>query len=225
MRFGCDIPIYLDQGIRFEVGIKNNLGRVWLPIRYYASNLQEFSISTVHLLPNKSVHVTAETYNATFPLSLINSTETVTIKEYVCDHGILNNNRDSASDIRLRWIQRSGFKVAQNEATWYLDDINVRRWNGECFVRVLSNNFSVLSLPFRVQVVAGNITNRPSCGEINEDDESNDVVYFNLVNKTLTNTLRSIRVTVPHNFSETCEDRANLTSSKFFQWNSSIPTS
>ena len=217
--------MYLDQGIRFEVGMKINLKRVWLPIRFYTNNLQEFSISTVHLLPNKSVHVMAETYNTTLPLSLINSTETVTIREYLCDDDILNNIRNNASDIRLRWVQRSRFQIGRNNATWYLDDINVMRWNGKCFVRVLSEDFSVPRSPPRIQVEAGNITNRPSCGEVNEDDESNGVLYFNLVNKTFTDTLRSIRVAVPHDFSESCEDPANLTLSKFFQWNSSIPTS
>ena len=209
--------MYLDQGIRFEVGMKINLKRVWLPIRFYANNLQEFSIiSTVHLLSNKSIHVMAETYNTTLSLLLINSTETVTIREYLCNHDILNNIRNNASDIRLRWVQRSGFQVGRNNATWYLDDINVRRWNGKCFVRVLSEDFSVPRSPPRIQVEAGNITNRPSCGEINEDDESNSVLYFNLVNeRPLTYIIRSIRVAVPRDFSESCEDPANLTSSEF----------
>lgn len=95
--------------------------------------------SLVTLLPNNSVIGVAERYSSALPLVVINTTETVTIREYLCGEYVsLIRDRQ---EINLRWMQRYETNSGAGIATWYLDDVRIRLWDSSCFVSVLSEDF------------------------------------------------------------------------------------
>ena len=152
--------------MRFEV---DNVD--WAPVRFYTPTLVPASGSDplVHLLENGSVSAETIGYISALPLTLINASEVVTVREYLCgDYVALLKNQE----LRLRWMQRYKSNRNINVATWYLDNINVRLWNGECFLTVLSEDFSgELDDNFRIQ--RGTVTDVP-CRE----EEEEGVLYF-----------------------------------------------
>lgn len=166
LRFGCDVPTFLDQGVRFEVDDED-----WSPIRFYTPSLVAplGPDPLVQLLKNgSSVSAGTIAYTSSLPLLLLNDSETVTVREYLCEDYVSLLKRQG---LRLRWMQRYRSDRNVDVATWYLDDINVRLWNGDCFLSVLSEDFSGgVSNDFRVQ--RGIVVEDP-CGDEGE------VLYFN----------------------------------------------
>lgn len=140
LRFGCNVT-HIDQGVRLEV-----LNDIWEPIRFYSPTLTAAaSPSVVTLLQNNSVRAEAATYISDLPIVHLNTTETetVTIREYLCGRYIsLIRNQEP---LRLRWMQRYRTNPAAGAATWSLDDIRIRIWNGDCFAPVLVEDFSSLT--------------------------------------------------------------------------------
>lgn len=126
LRFGCDVPAYLDQGIRLEV--RQSPGDIFQPIRFYAAGTQNKSDSPVTITANNSNQVFAEALNyaSTFPLELVNSSKPVTFREYICDESFQTNGVD------IRWMQRYSGDSEVDIATWSLDDISVSLWDGQC---------------------------------------------------------------------------------------------
>ena len=136
--FGCDVPIHLDQGVRFEVEIGR---QEWMPIRFYTPTLNESKFSLVRLLDSDpdalTVHAQAFTDNSTFPLHYINSTSgPVRIQEYLCGNEFANES------VRLRWMQRYMPPSNDNVATWWLDDIRISRWDGRQLTTLKEIDFS-----------------------------------------------------------------------------------
>ena len=133
--FGCDVPDQLDQGIRFEV----ERGREeWEAIRFYTPTLNEPEGSIVNLLgEGLFVHAQAFDANNTFPLHFINATAgPVRIKEYLCGDEYANDT------VRLRWMQRYAPPSQDNVSTWWLDDIQISRWDGTQLMTVMESNFN-----------------------------------------------------------------------------------
>jgi len=138
LRFGCDVPTHIDQGVRLEVRID---GGNWEPIRFYTPSLVTPVDSLVTRLQNGSALAQADTFNSALPLLLLNRTsETVTIREYLCGRYVSMIRANE--EIRLRWMQRYKTNPMADVATWYLDDIRIRVWNRQCFTQVLSENFT-----------------------------------------------------------------------------------
>lgn len=136
--FGCDVPIHLDQGVRFEVEIGE---QGWKPIRYYTPTLNESNSSLVRLLDSDSdalfAHAQAYVDNSTFPLHYINSTSgPLWIREYLCGNEFAKDN------VRLRWMQRYMPPSNDGVATWWLDDIHISRWDGRQLTTVMEIDFS-----------------------------------------------------------------------------------
>lgn len=135
LHFGCDRPTYIDQGIRFEVNVED-----WNSIRFYTPALTVPTNSLVQLdATDSSVIAQARRYNSSLPLLFVNSTEPITVREYLCGRYV--SLLREGTRLRLRWMQRYRTNIAVDVATWFLDDINIRLWNGECFTSIFSDNF------------------------------------------------------------------------------------
>ena len=150
MNFVCDqTPEYIDQGVRLEVRLQSvsmNSPSTWFPIRYYTQGLEAPSEyeSLVELDSSmNSVTVQEDLYNTSLPLMVV-STEIgqfYTIREYICGQIVQNLTEDM--QLEWRWVQRFGRRATmETEATWILDDINIRIWNGTSFLQVLSEYFN-----------------------------------------------------------------------------------
>jgi hypothetical protein len=160
----------------------------WRPVRFYTPSLTvPAGRSIVTPLHNGSVLAEARTYNSTQPLLHINTTETVTIREYLCGRYI-SLIRDG-TDLQFRWMQRYRTNAVDNVATWYLDDIRIRVWTGECFVPVLVENFDTPDSTMNTadpgisyRSAAANIT-RNTCAQDSSSGGSN-ALWFNERNPT-----------------------------------------
>ena len=135
--FGCDVPIHLDQGVRFEVEIGR---QEWKPIRFYTPTLNESTSSLVQLDSDPDalfVHAQAFQINSRFPLHYINSSSSpVRIREYLCGNEFANDS------VRLRWMQRYMAPSTNGVATWWLDDIRISHWDGRQLTTFKEFNFS-----------------------------------------------------------------------------------
>jgi len=129
----CDSIEYLDQGIRFEVGIVRT--NQWIPIRYYTATTAMGSTSLVKLVNNTHVEAEFPNYNSTFPLQVCNSTEPIKITEYLCGEQFVT------PVTRFRWFQRySGASLADRN-TWSLDNLTITLWNGSCHSVIMEEDF------------------------------------------------------------------------------------
>lgn len=155
----------------------------WEPIRFYTPTLQAATLpSVVTLLENNSVRAVASTYASSLPLVHLNTAEPVTIREYLCGRYIsLIRNQEP---IRLRWMQRYRTNPREGAATWFLDDIRVRIWNGDCFVPMLVEDFSTSES--RISTVDG-IEYRVAAGAVADNVcegasiSGNGALYFNQI--------------------------------------------
>ena len=183
LRFGCDKPTHIDQGVRFE--ISTSAERNWAPIRFYAPSLvpsvhEDGTTPTVHLEPEgNSVEATTASYTTSLPLLNLNSTamsEGVIIREYLCQQYVASFR--SGQRIQLRWLQRYLTNPQADVATWSLDNIRIRLWDGKCFLPLLSEDFSSAtpSLPESVRYIflKGSIQSPPCLS-----NQNNSVLYFN----------------------------------------------
>ena len=163
LNFECDqAPEYIDQGVRLEVRLQSeslNSSTIWFPIRYYTPRLEvpsEYE-SLVELESSMtSVRAQEDLYNTSLPLMVVSSgiSQFITIREYICGQIVQNLTEDM--ELELRWVQRFGRRAnVTTEATWFLDDINIKIWNGESFL-VLSEDFNndqlMLIKPYTVQL-------------------------------------------------------------------------
>ena len=150
MNFECDrSPEYMDQGVRLEVRLQLerwNSSTTWFPIRYYTETLvvpSEYE-SLVELDSSMtSVRAQEDLYNTSLPLMVVSTDiyKFLTIQEYICGDVVQNLTDDM--QLELRWVQRYGRRAkVEAEATWFLDDINIRIWNGTSFLQVLSEDFN-----------------------------------------------------------------------------------
>ena len=164
LNFACDRPPeYIDQGVRLEIRLlSENLtsSSTWFSIRYYTPKLDvpsEYE-SLVELDSSMtSVRVLEDLYNTSLPLMNVSSgiADFIPIREYICGQIVQNLTEDK--QLELRWVQRFGKKAMQEkDATWILDDINIRIWNGTSVFQVLSEDFNrdqqTLIEPYTVQL-------------------------------------------------------------------------
>ena len=163
MDFDCDQrPEYIDQGVRLEVRLQSeslNSSSTWFPIRYYTPSVEVPSeyVSLVELDSSmNSVTVLEDLYNTSLTLMVISSGlfQFLTIREYICGQIVQNLTQDT--QLELRWLQRYGRTAnVGTEANWFLDNINIRIWNGTSFLQVLSEDFNsdqlMLIEPYTVQ--------------------------------------------------------------------------
>lgn len=174
LQFGCDVPTHIDQGVRFEV--RNRDDTNWDPIRFYTPSLTPAVVgSLVTPLPNNSVRAQFDDYASALPLVVINTTEPVTVREYLCGRYV-SLIRDG-QEINLRWFQRYQTNPGREIATWFLDDIKIKLWNGNCFVPVLSENFN------NIDSGVDGITYNTAAGGVAPNFcpiSANNALYFNL---------------------------------------------
>ena len=201
--------MYIDQGVRLEVRTADIR---WQPIRYYTPSLTAASnisnaMSLVHLDANDTVRAMAATYTSQLPLHCINSSETVTIREYLCGRyaELLRGNNDP--QMRIRWMQRFGIQAMADQATWALDDVKIKLWNGSCFVRLVDENFnndSLVTSNRRYKLDAVTVM-EPPCGELRPG--ASKALYFRNIagNNDINISRRSIVIDVPHLPAEVCE--------------------
>ena len=194
LKFGCMPPTLIDQGVRLEVRLlptSSSTTSIWFPIRYYTPSLvmpNDYR-SFVDLNSSKSsVMAAALWYNSSFPLLLINTSESIHITEYFCGHNFREYMR-----LELRWMQRFGSSAEYNYSTWMLDDINIRIWNGTCFLQLLSQNFSSRDSMSYNQLLGE--VQAPSCGT----PGSGNVLHFIGRNKGI-RTRRSINIKTTLNY-------------------------
>ena len=188
LRFGCNAPTHIDQGIRLEIGKES-----WSPIRFYSPSLVAASEPIlVTLLPNNSVRANASSYISAIPLTHVNTTDTVTVREYACGRFI--SLIRSGQEVRLRWMQRYLTNAADGSAaTWFLDDIRVRVWNGDCFVPLFVRDFTINSPPSatsngtRYRTLGGSITENFCEGD---STRGNSALHFNQVGDLRTGAFR-----------------------------------
>ena len=136
-----------------------NSSTTWFPIRCYTQSLEAPSKyeSLVELDSSMtSVRALEDLYNTSLPLMAVSSgiSQFIPIREYICGQIVKRLTNDM--QLELRWLQRYGRRAKANrEATWYLDDINIRIWNGTSFFQVLSEDFNrdqlMLIEPYTVQ--------------------------------------------------------------------------
>ena len=123
-----------------------NSSTIWFPIRYYTQGLEAPSEyeSLVELDSSMtSVRVLEDLYNTSLPLMVVSTDiyKFLTIQEYICGDVVQNLTDDM--QLELRWVQRYGRAAnVVTEANWFLDDINIRIWNGTSFLQVLSEDFN-----------------------------------------------------------------------------------
>ena len=146
LKFGCYPPNTIDQGVRLEIRSNDTssiMTNNWLPIRYYTPSLVEpINYDSFVHLDSSQDSVTAQSvrYNSSLPLLFVNSSKAITIREYICGKLLQSVSEDIY--LELRWMQRFGRRSEINDATWILDDIKIRMWNGVCFIQVLNEDFS-----------------------------------------------------------------------------------
>lgn len=137
------MPTHIDQGIRFEV----NTGG-WRQLLFITPSIKEPNNSIVRLLPNDTVEADALLYTATLPLFVVTSTEPVLIRSFLCNEYLtrFKNNQP----LRLRWMQRYTTESGAGGATWSLDDIKIRFWQGTCLKKIHYQDFNNLSFQKRI---------------------------------------------------------------------------
>ena len=139
--FGCDVPQFLDGGVRLEV---ERARKDWEPIRFYSPTLEvNESSSLVHFDdPSlESVHAQAFEVNSSFLLHVINASEgPVRIREYLC------GEEYAIETVRFRWMQRYLPPSVENVSTWWLDDVKISRWDGSQLTTIMELNFSNVNL-------------------------------------------------------------------------------
>ena len=201
LRFGCDVPTYIDQGIRFEVDAGGSDS--WEPVRFYTASLRPVPVPTppttssseggdgvlVRLFPNNSVQAFADAYDSFLPLVHLNSSRRVVLREYLCGK-FVSALRDQGRRVRFRWMQRYTTNPGVDIATWFLDEVNVRVWTDGCFVSVLNESFSndsslegpgggisynVLANSMRV------VENSCNNSDDGDDSEGGTALYFNQI--------------------------------------------
>lgn len=168
--------------MRFEVD--TNAGP-WSPVRFYTKNVIPVPDDAINLVrlqsDNASVEANATDYTSTLPLLLLDTTEVVTVREYLC--GNYASLLTRGETLRLRWMQRYGNNPLEGIATWYLDDIKIRYWRGDCFVPIIVEEFENEDGTILGQVGIGHsvfaaaIEAEPECDELSVD-EDNSVLHF-----------------------------------------------
>ena len=130
--------MYLDQGIRLEV--RRSQEETFQPIRFYAAGTQNRSDSPVTLTTAVSNQVSAEALNyaSIFPLEVVNSSEPVTFREYICGESFQTEGVD------IRWMQRYSGDSESDVATWSLEDITISIWDGQCCQVIFKQEDEVL---------------------------------------------------------------------------------
>ncbi len=161
------MPTHIDQGVRFEIDPADTN---WAPIRFYSPTLtpappQDMTGPTVQLEPGgNSVFAKVNRYNSSLPLIYLNDSVGVTggvvIREYLCqDYVDLIKN---GSGVRLRWLQRYMTNPQANVATWSLDNIRIRVWDGNCFLPLLNEDFNSPDINnMSMLVMRGSVVNPP----------------------------------------------------------------
>ncbi len=132
LRFGCDVPTSLEQGIRLEIWTSTN---DWQPVRFYTPSLFETNSTIVRLLGNNTVTAEALRYSSNFSLELVEGNQQIQFREYICDPAFL------VDGVSVRWMQRFMGISHDGVGTWSLDDITLTVWNGVCRHVVLRNSF------------------------------------------------------------------------------------
>ena len=209
--FGCDPPTYLDQGIRLEARI--GIVHRWDPIRFYTPSTPLLQPPGPESLVRSecngtSVSADAVLYTSSLPLFSLNSTEPVIIREYLCGEyakAILNDSR-----VQFRWMQRYTTNIAPDVATWSLDDIKIRVWDGSCFKLMLSQDFDGYRF-FGADILDLSMTTyRIALGSLEPRECANGTLDFRLVeSEEQTVQRRSLVLTVPANDAEACEQPGN----------------
>ena len=179
----------------------------WFPIRYYTPSLDipsEYT-SLVELEPSHNyVNAQSILYSSSFPVLLVNSYESVHIREYICEKSLQNFEN---LQLNLRWMQRFGrSSSSNNDATWILDDIKISIWNGACFLQVLKEDFSGIEqlIVDSYSLVAADIRT-PSC---NSPGRGKSLDFRKGVSANEEFTRRSITISKHLGFiSESCEVR------------------
>lgn len=144
-------------------------------------------------------------YTSSLPLYFLNSTEPVIIRENLCGEysaAIRNGNR-----VTLRWMQRY---TSSPNATWYLDDIKIRVWDGACFRVLLRQDFEGLSSEGELSTnvyrnAQGSIAQR-DCG----NGASSELYFHGFDSADIQR--RSLVVVIPSHINESaCEDLTTYT--------------
>ncbi|XP_064387611.1 adhesion G protein-coupled receptor E2-like isoform X3 [Halichondria panicea] len=164
LRFGCDVPETLEQGIRLE--IRKTPSSNWQPVRFYTPSFNETNSSIVRLLGNNMVTAEALQYSSNFSRQFVEGNRQFQFREYICDPAFL------VDGVSVRWMQRFMAISRYGVGTWSLDDITLTVWNGLCRHVVLRNNFDAKNMSSMYQTQAGNVTNL-SC-----DTTNNQQLYF-----------------------------------------------
>lgn len=186
----------------------------WQPIRYYAlSSIIENDVintithSLVHLNEDGTASAQAANYTSNLPVHLLNSSDTVTVREYLCGSYIELLRDDPDARIRIRWMQRFRAESMADKATWALDDVKIKLWNGSYFVRLLDENFdNHSSVTNNREYVLNAVTVRePQCGEIRPG--AGKALYFsnNTDNRAIATSRRSIVINLLYHPEEICE--------------------
>ena len=161
-------------------------------------------VSIVNLDPSHdSVTAKALLYRSSLPLLFINSSKIVTIREYICGEFVQRFTEDM--HLELRWMQRFGRASKINDATWILDDIKIRLWNGVCFIQVLNEDFSrtpeIINGSYDLQ---GAYVQIPSCeSSINGSALDFSESFNETLNATVTR--RSMIINNLFNIADSCE--------------------
>ena len=200
LKFGCSPPTLLDQGVRLEFRTSfNNLHNSnWSPIKYYATSTDTPTGNNIVNLEPSGDLVMAE--GSLYPLQIINPSQPVLIREYICVSPV--QTFTEGIQLELRWMQFSGMEFKNKKEDWILDDINIRIWNGICFLQVLSEDFNgdKMTIEDVYDIVKGKIES-PSC----ESPGSEKAAYFR--EKTKTNEdIRSINIPVYLDENISCEE-------------------
>ena len=149
--FGCDAPAYFQQGVKLEMKIGDDGSLILL---YVTSN--EDSPGTFQL--------------STYTTHLLNKMEVVTIREYICGRHV-----SSQGEMMLRWTQQCGEDCTGGN-NWYLDDINIRYWDGVCYRTVMSEDFLGST---EYNATGGSVSTVPC-----DTNVGNNVLYFDRANET-----------------------------------------
>ena len=135
--FGCDVPEFLDEGVRLEV---ERGAEDWEAIRFYSPTINTNKPGAiVHFDDDtrETIHAQAFQENNTFPFHFVNASEgPVKIREYLCGEEYMNEV------VRFRWMQRYAPPSVENVSTWWLDDVKVSFWDGSQLLTVMESNFT-----------------------------------------------------------------------------------
>ena len=137
----------------------------WFPVRYYTPSLEEPEYSSSVQVDSTGTSVVAQAlaYSSSFPLLLVNSSNPVVVREYICGRYVEKYTEDV--ELELRWMQRFRVPAEDNDATWMIDDIKIRIWNGTCFLDLLDEDFSTSysDINDKYSLRAADVR-EPSCG-------------------------------------------------------------